>query len=147
MIVTFFGHRTLFEDISDDLLRVLIELIEKEQATTFYVGNHGAFDSLVRRVLKKLSLVYPEISYAVVLAYMPLPSSQYTYEDFSDTIYPEEVAVSIPKFAISTRNRWMLRQSDVVVTYVKHTNGGAAAMKRSAIAKGKRVIELSSPRT
>ena len=49
-----------------------------------------------------------------------------------------------PRFAIERRNRWMLRQAEVVVTYVRYTWGGAHKFKSAAEKQGKRVIELWS---
>ncbi len=143
MIVSLFGHRNTPSTIRPTLEKTLIHLMENENANLFYVGNHGSFDQLVRSVLKQLSKRYPHISYSVVLAYMPGHINKDSYEDYSDTILPEKAATSIPKFAISARNRWMLEQSDVVITYVKHSYGGAWTMKKSALAKKKRVIEIS----
>ena len=68
---TFFGHRDCSESVMPALEKVLIDLIENEEVADFYVGNQGAFDRIVRTVLKKLSLCYPHIRYTVVLAYMP----------------------------------------------------------------------------
>ncbi len=51
---------------------------------------------------------------------------------------------TVPKrFAISWRNKWMIEQSDVVVTYVTHGFGGAWQFKALAQRQGKTVIELS----
>lgn len=133
---TFFGHRDCPESIKPDLYRVIESLIA-EGVDTFYVGNHGRFDAYVRSVLRQLKTAYPHIDYAVVLAYLPAAG-----EDGSDTIYPEGIEVGAPRFAIERRNRWMLRQADVVVSYVRYTWGGAYKFKAVAEKQGKRVIEL-----
>ena len=65
--------------------------------------------------------------------------------DYSDTILPEGIETVIKRFAINYRNKWMIEQSDFVVTYVVHDGGsGAAQFKKLAERKGKTVIELSS---
>ena len=51
------------------------------------------------------------------------------------------------RFAISYRNKWMIEQSDYVVTYVNHSWGGAAQFKELAEKKGKTVIELNDNNT
>ena len=66
-------------------------------------------------VLRELAEEYPDIRYAVVLAYLPEAISQEA--DFSDTMLPEGVETIHPKYAITWRNNWMLRESDYVVTY------------------------------
>ncbi len=138
---TFFGHKNTPQEIEPTLRSVLIDLIENKKVNSFYVGNQGHFDYMVRKALKQLKLDYPHISYAVVLAYMPIKKTD--YEDYSDTIFPDGLESVPPKYAISKRNRWMIDKSDFVVTYVKRIVGGAAQFKELAEKKGKTVINLA----
>lgn len=140
MTVTFFGHKDTPKEIEPTLRTTLVDLIENHGATEFYVGNNGNFDTMVRRQLENLSQTYP-ITYNVVLAYLPTKKSE--YDDFTNTIIPEGIETSPKRFAISYRNKWMIQQSDVVVTYVTHSFGGAAQFKELAERQGKTVIELS----
>ena len=135
---TFFGHRDCPETIKSALHSV-IELLIAEGVTTFYVGNHGQFDTYVRGALGELKKKYPHMDYAVVLAYLPTAGG-----GSGDTIYPEGMEIGPPRFAIERRNRWMLRQAEVVVSYVRYTWGGAYKFKSAAEKQGKRVIELWS---
>ena len=68
---TFFGHRDCPSSIKPKLCEVLIDLIENYAVDMFYVGQQGAFDGIVRSVLKELVSVYPHIRYAVVLERFP----------------------------------------------------------------------------
>ena len=140
MTVTFFGHKDTPKEIETTLRATLVDLIENHGATEFYVGNNGNFDTMVRRQLENLSQTYP-ITYNVVLAYLPTKKNE--YEDHSNTILPEGIETVPKRFAISYRNKWMVEQSDVVVTYVTHSFGGAAQFKTMAERQGKTVIELS----
>ena len=140
MTVTFFGHKDTPKEIEPTLRTTLVDLIENHGATEFYVGNNGNFDTMVRRQLENLSQTYP-ITYNVVLAYLPTKKNE--YEDHSNTILPEGIETVPKRFAISYRNKWMVEQSDVVVTYVTHSFGGAAQFKTMAERQGKTVIELS----
>ena len=138
---TFFGHKDCPQTIQPKLSEVLIDLITNHDVDTFYVGNHGQFDALVRRSLKELKKEYPKITYAVVLAYMPGKPSE--YEDYSDTMLPEGIETVHPRYAISWRNNWMLNHSDYVVTYITHSWGGAAKFAKKAGALKKIVISLT----
>ncbi len=140
MKVTFLRHRDTPQFIEDNLKRVLIDLIENKGATTFYVGNNGNFDILVRKTLKSLEIKYSQINYNVVLAYMPFKKVSQNSEDFSDTIFPEILANTPSKYAITKCNNWMIEQSDIVVVYVNTPVGGAAKFKEKAIKKGKFLI-------
>ena len=137
---TFFGHRDCPDTITPKLRQVLIDLIENHHVDMFYVGNQGQFDAYVRSELKLLKQEYPQINYAVVLAYMP--SKQTEYDDYSDTMLPEGIESVHPRYTISWRNNWMIQQSDYVVTYITHSWGGAAKYQEASTQLGKTVINL-----
>lgn len=142
MTVTFFGHGDAPEAIHATVKSILKDLIEREGVDRFYVGDHGNFDRIVSRVLNELSGIYPQINCCIVLAYMPRAAKENDRRNF-DTVLPHAVAAAMPRFAISKRNEWMMEKSDVIVTYVCRSFGGAAKYKEMAIKKGKRVIEIA----
>lgn len=139
---TFFGHRDCPSSIKPKLREVLIDLIENHTVDMFYVGQQGAFDGIVRSVLTELVSVYPHICYAVVLERLPPKRDEFDTRDYSDTMLPEGIETVHPRFAISWRNKWMLKQSDYVVTYITHSWGGAAQFATIADNQGKNVIAL-----
>ena len=139
MVCTFFGHKDTPKEIEPTLRSTLIDLIENKNATNFYVGNNGNFDSMVCHQLEELSEIY-DIKYSVVLAYLPTEKNK--YDDLTHTIYPEGLETVPKRFAISWRNKWMIQQSDIVVTYVTHNFGGAWQFKKMAERLNKHVINL-----
>lgn len=138
MTVTFFGHSDAPDTLRDKLKDVLIGLIINRGADLFYVGNNGNFDRLALSVLKELKTAYSYIEYRVVLAYMPTGNSA----GLANTEYPEGIELVPKRFAICFRNKWMIEQSDVVVTYVVRGYGGAAKFAELARKKGKIVWNL-----
>ena len=141
MVCTFFGHKDTPKEIEPTLRSTLIDLIENKNVTVFYVGNNGNFDTMVRRQLEDLSQTYP-ITYSVVLAYLPTENNK--YDNLTNTIYPEGLETVPKRFAISWRNKWMIQQSSIVVTYVTHSFGGAAQFKKMAVRQSKYVVEVSN---
>ena len=139
MVCTFFGHRDILEDIKPALKQTIIDLIKNNSVDTFYVGDKGDFDRIVRKTLKEISAKYPQIEYAVIPAYMP--GKNYG-EDTSDYLCPYVFEKIPPRFAIVKRNNWMLKKADFVITYVTHNIGGAAQFKEHAERTGKTVINL-----
>ena len=139
-VCTFFGHRDCPETIEPRLREVLTDLIINQEVDTFYVGNQGRFDGIVRSVLRELEQAYPEIHYAVVLAYLPGKTNE--NDDFSDTIFPEGIEAVHPRYAIEWRNRWMLQRADFVVTYIAHPWGGVAKFAEKAKREEKTVLNL-----
>lgn len=140
MTVTFFGHKDTPAKVESDLREVIKELIEKYGADKFYIGNQGNFDSMVLRVLRELKKDYPHIIFYVVLAYIP---TQNTFSDDFETIIPDGIENTPPKFAISKRNRWMVENSEAVITYVTVSFGGASQFKTLAEKKNKLVINIA----
>ncbi|MCI8496636.1 MAG: hypothetical protein HFE85_00120 [Clostridiales bacterium] len=142
MRVTFFGHSNTPQSVQKILQAVLTELIENDNADIFYVGNQGNFDCIVRKTLKQLNAVYPHIRYTVVLAYIPERYNQFDETNNLDTIVPDGLENTPRRYAISKRNRWMVKQADTIITYVTHNIGGAVKFKNFAGRQGKRVINL-----
>lgn len=128
--------------VKPKLRAVLVELIERRGADTFYVGRQGGFGSMAMSVLRELAEIYPHISYAVVLERLPYKQENSSL-DFSLTMFPEGIEFAPPRFSISRRNEWMLTRSDFVVTYITHDWGGAARFAEKAMRQGKTVINLA----
>lgn len=137
MTVTFCGHAQISqsEKIEKWLYDVTQKLIE-QGATTFYLGGYGAFDSLAASVLREQKKQYPQIELVLVLAYL---NTRKETSGYDRTVYPPLETVP-RRFAISHRNRWMVETADVVVAYVLHNWGGAAATLRCAKQKKKQII-------
>ena len=140
MVCTFFGHRDTPEEVNELLKPALIDLIENNGVTDFYVGYNGRFDTMVFKVLKELYILYP-ISYSVVLPYIPT-QKKYPSDVTGCSLLPDGIEAVPKRFAISYRNKWMLEQSQFVITYVSHSFGGAAQFRELALRKGKTVIDL-----
>ena len=141
-VCTFFGHSYCPEAIKPRLHETLVDLIENQSVDSFYVGNHGDFDRIVREMLRGLTERYPHIRYAMVLAYLPKKIDAFDNRDWSDSIFPEGIESIPPRFAISWRNRWMLDRADIVVTYITHGWGGAAQFAELAEKRGKTMVKL-----
>ena len=139
MICTFFGHSDTPETIKPMLKATITEVIEKENVTDFYVGNHGNFDRMAISILSELEKTR-SIRFFVVLAYQPTEkeSAYLTHSVLLSGIVPLP-----PRFTSNSRNRFMLENADIVITYVTHSWGGAAKFKQMAEKRQKRIIELA----
>lgn len=121
MVCCFFGHKDAPETIRGTLEATIRRLIEQDGVDCFLVGHQGAFDRMALSSLRRLKREYPKISYAVVLAYLPGKTEEDPLYVPDETMYPEGLETVPPRFAISWRNKWMIRNSHVVVTYVTHS--------------------------
>lgn len=118
-------------------------LITEYGVNIFYVGNNGQFDHLVAAVLRELKSRHPQISYSIVLAYLPEREKEHNQLSYTETIYPEGLEDTPSRFAISKRNKWMVQQSEYVIAYVEHSFGGAAQFTEYARKKHRTVINLA----
>lgn len=139
MTCCFFGHRDTPSFIQAELKELLKELIEKEGVDRFLVGNEGGFDQTVAKMLCNLKKEYPQIRCYTVLAYINRSNNN---ESLLETIYPEGLEFTPPRFCIDRRNRWMLKESGAVVGYVCHSIGGAARFFSLAQKQGKKCFNL-----
>ncbi len=141
MTCSFFGHRYIDEAIAAPLKNALTNLIANN-VDTFLVGHQGDFDRLVLRTLRQLKKEFPQIRYRVVLAYLPAAQAACCAYTEEETVFPEGLETVPPRYAISWRNRWMIRQSDVVVTYITHSQDSAAQFAKLAKRMNKQVINI-----
>lgn len=142
MVCAFFGHSDTSEQVYPALKETVEELIVKRDVTNFLVGTHGAFDSMALKALREMKNKHPHIAYSVVLAYMPAEKQENELYHYSETLLPEGIETAPKRFAISWRNKWMVRESDVVVCYITHSWGGAAQFVKYAKNQGKEIINL-----
>ena len=141
MICTFFGHRNTPATTEKLLSEILTDFIKNQRADEFYVGNQGNFDAMVRRQLEILRKEY-NITYSVVLAYLPDKNT----EPIPCSGYPEGIETVPRKFAITYRNKWMLKKADTVICYVAHPSSGAGQFVELAEKQGKRILNLNNYR-
>ena len=142
MVCCFFGHSNTSQEIRPYLVNEIRNLIETGEAVDFLVGNQGSFDYMVLSVLRELKETYPNITYSVCLAYLP-KKEEYSTLKPEETVYLEGMETAPLRFAISRRNDLMLKESDIVICYVKHTFGGSGKMVDKAIKQKKKVINLA----
>ncbi len=115
-------------------------MILSHSVDIFYVGNQGRFDALVLKALRELKQKHSEITFHVVLAYLPRKELPYETEE---TLYPEGLETVPPRLSIIHRNRWMVDRSDVVIAALHRDFGGAAEAVRYAEKRGKEVVRIS----
>ena len=142
MTCTFFGHRDCPSNIYDRVYAAIEEQIEHSKVDCFLVGEEGGFDRTVQRALFELKKKHPQILCLEVKAYYDPEKKD--APGLLESIYPECLTGVPKRFAIDRRNRYMIERSEVVITYVRKSIGGAAKFADIAVRKNKRVINLAS---
>ena len=136
-VVTFCGHREVWkqEPVSAWLHETVEELIA-QGAKEFLLGGYGLFDQMAARVVWDLKKDYPDVTSVLVI---PYPDKKVDDSLYDIVTYPPLEHV-LPRYAISRRNEWMIRETDILVAYVLHDWGGAAATLTYAKRKKKTII-------
>ena len=139
MACTFIGQKNAPSTLERNLRKTILKLVLNDIVETFYISGQGKFDEMVLYNLHDIWLSYPHIKYYVVLDYLP---KKFTVYD-----YPTEIVEGIDKvpkkYAMDFRNKWMIDNSDIVVTYVTQRLSGAAKLVEQAKQKEKRIIDLT----
>ena len=140
MTVTFCGHGDFYGD--EDVKRWLRDTVEAlilRGADDFLLGGYGGFDACAASVVWELKRQYPAIRSTLVLPYLDRTVDAKKYDG---TLYPPLEKVP-RRFAISKRNEYMVNEADIVVAYVTHDWGGAAATLAYAQRKRKEIINYA----
>lgn len=147
-ICCFAGHANIYgekEIIKEKLKKEIINLIENEGVTEFYNGCKGGFDWLCAETVDELRKDYLFIKSYWVLSYMPKEKDEYPesmLRIFDGTVYPD-IEKAPQRFAIVKRNEWMVKNSDILIAYVKHSWGGAAKTLEYAQKKKTKIINIA----
>lgn len=120
-------------------------MIENKGVTTFYVGNHGRFDALsagaVRAVKRshkavRLVLVVPKMNGSIE------KNKDYYSAMYDEILIPAESDAAHYKAMITVRNRWMVDNSDYIITYIRKEHGGAYNTYKYSQTKRIKIIRL-----
>ena len=115
----FIGNRHAPADIKGQLTEVVEKHITEYGANTFTVGHYGAFDSMAIGVLRALKKSYPDIVLYLLAPYA-LNQNREAPEGFDGTFYPEGLETVPLRYAIVQANRYMVQNSDYLITYCHH---------------------------
>ena len=138
MICTFFGHKNAPVSVKEALKTEILRLVD-EGVVEFYVGNNGNFDYYVQEVLLYISTIRQDIKFSVVISYL---NERVMNKMDNLSLFPEGLEKALPKFAISKRNEWLIKNSDIAIVYVKNRFSNSYKIMMKAIKKGVMVVNL-----
>ena len=139
----FIGHREADERLLPILTAAIERLITEEQVSFFYVGGYGGFDRIAATAVKRMKLHHPEITLMLVLPYHPGERSIETPYGFDGTYYPEGLEKVPRRYAIVRANEIMARQSDWLVSYVRHGASNSRRILEYAQKQGTACININ----
>ena len=148
MKITFVGHAFVFssDEIKERVKNAIKNNVIGVESVECYIGGYGDFDDLCAEACRELRRDGYDLSIIYVTPY--LVSSEQTkirrmQEEklFDYSIYPPIESVPM-RLAIIKRNEWMVKNSDLIIAYVKHNYGGAYRTLQVAKRNSKIIIDV-----
>ena len=146
MIITFCGHAQIYgeKNLEERIFKEIMR-IAQGKPVVFYLGGYGDFDSIA----KNACLQYKHISNDSILIFVtPYIESGYLKNrdalrnGYDKIVYPD-IEKTPKRYAIVERNKFMVRQSDYLISYVRFSRGGAFQMLEYAKKHKKSYINLA----
>lgn len=140
-----FGHRDVFEDISEKLNTSVVMAIENG-CDTFITGGDGEFDKLFASAVRRAKEKHPYITLELIKPYFS--NNWNTQQEYFTSLYdaivvPDELANIHFKRVITHRNRWMVDKSDIIIAYVRRWFGGAYTAVQYAQKQEKQIFYIT----
>lgn len=112
----FIGSRHTPSRIQPQLAEAVDKHIIEYGVTSFTVGHYGSFDSQVIGVLNEAKKQYSHIKLYLLAPYA-LSQNREAPEGFDGTFYPEGLEKVPMRYAIVQTNRYMVQNSDYLISY------------------------------
>ena len=139
----FIGHREADERLLPTLTAAIDRMIAEEQVSLFYIGGYGGFDRIAATAVKRMKLQHPEITLMLVLPYHPAERPIETPYGFDGTYYPEGLEKVPRRYAIVRANEIMAKQSDWLISYVRHGASNSRRILEYAQKQGTACININ----
>ena len=124
-----FGHSSAPESLMGALDEAVEKCYTEQSVRQFIVGNHGDFDNLAIRTLRAAKQRHKDMELSLLLHYHPSEHRFALPEGFDGSIYPEGMEVVPRRAAIVAANKRMVRNSDILICYVRYPGNSKDLME------------------
>lgn len=139
MVCTFFGHKDAQPQIIDILKAEIYKLIENN-VRLFLVGNNGNYDFMVQNLLCEVCTTIPYINYKIILSRI---DERAISGNQDKTFFPEGFEKFPPRFVISKRNEWLIKNSSFAIVYAKYKYSNSYKLLMKSIKNGLMVTNIA----
>ena len=138
------GHRDVLDPtVEERAEKEIISLVE-QGFTIFYSGGMGEFNKICECIVRKIKRKNDQVKLCLILPY--IKSSVNHTPAYYNALYDEIIVPDLGnphyKRAVTERNRWIVKNSDVVLAYVFRNCGGAWTMLNFAEKSGVECINV-----
>ena len=135
-----FGHKDAPEAVCTPLAKMISYLAREYGVCDFLVGNNGNYDYFAQCALRDVFQNGEKIRYSIVLSHLferALSGEQ------KATVFPEGLECVPPKFAISKRNLWLVKNAEYAIVYVENKISNCGKLLQKALARGIQIINIA----
>ena len=148
MIITFIGHSTLPTKINIEkrVRTAILSRVPKGERVQFYCGGYGEFDTLCARVAHQVKGEFAAGETVYITPYLHGEERLKRIMEsglYDSSLYPPLENVPY-RYAVVRRNEWMVRQADLILSYVVYPWGGAAKTLAYARRKKQDILDLTT---
>ena len=145
MNITFCGHSNC--NCSDTIKAKILHILENlntNETIQFYLGNYGAFDILAKQCCLIYKKTHPNCKLVFITPYLNdsyLKNKNPVFSGYDEIVFPSLENIP-PKYRILKRNIWMIKNSQLLISYVNCTYGGAFQTLINAKKENIKIINL-----
>ena len=144
--VAFFGHRDFDEHkkYEEKLVSFLIKLINTKEYVEFIMGRNGEFDIFAASAVKKAQSRAGHANSSLILVNPYHTKNDEYYEKYYDEVeICSDAASAHYKAAIKIRNKIIVERAELILSYIKKSEGGAYGALRLSEELNKKIINLT----
>ncbi len=147
-MISFVGNRFISDctELSRQIYECIMGNIPKNESVIFFYGGYGAFDKLCLSVCHEIKKSRPNCEIVYTTPYITESQQRNIQQDMASGLYDSVIYPPLestpPRFAILKRNEWMIDQSNLVISYVRSTCGGAYKTLKYAEKRKKKIVSL-----
>ena len=137
---TFFGHRDVDYSAFEEKIEKIVAELAARGVLHFINGGRGNFDKLCAKIVANVRQRAPQVMLTLARAYMPKENEELP-RYFDDSVYLLERRVP-PRFAIAETNKMIVQKTDIIISGVLFSFGGAYQAVRYAEHLGRTIIHV-----
>lgn len=143
MIIAFFGHKDYKtgQKVQNRLYNLICDVAQNNDVE-FWLGGYGNFDREALHCCKRYKQQHNNAKLVFVTPYL---DEKYLSNKIDKNVYDEIVlgADESPKrYSIAERNKFIVKNADIVFCFVERCFGGAFTSRNYALKLNKKVIDL-----
>ena len=148
MIIMFLGHSKIHSSklLYEKIKNAILKNVKRDEEILFYCGHEGDFDFLSAKACRAVSHAYEDCEVVLITPYSEGKEAENkisVQSGFHETVIYPPLENMPYRIAIYKRNKWMIGQAELIISYVTHPTDRSYKYLEYAKKIGKQVINLA----